>query len=59
MTAEAVLEARRQTASARFELRLLALELDRCVICGVEGDGPECSSCTAGWDKVVDRAGDL
>lgn len=29
-----------------------------CLICGRPG-GPECTSCTAAWDKHLERLGDL
>lgn len=32
---------------------------DFCLICGTEGQGPECDSCTALHDQAVARAGDL
>lgn len=30
-----------------------------CLICGVEGQGPECDTCTARHDQAVERSGDL
>jgi hypothetical protein len=44
---------------AAMETRLDQYAADRCVICGEYGDGPECGSCTADWDRTVTRSADL
>lgn len=33
-------------------------QADRCVICGVDGEGQECGSCTADRDYMVARSAD-
>jgi len=40
---------------ARMNLQLDEWAADRCVICGVTGDGPECGACSADWDAQMKR----
>ncbi|MFI5891965.1 hypothetical protein ACIA5D_17830 [Actinoplanes sp. NPDC051513] len=54
-----VFEAHCQGEWTRHEQRLDAYAADRCVICGREGEGFECDSCTAGHDFHVSRTVDL
>ncbi|GAA0495195.1 hypothetical protein Ade02nite_19070 [Paractinoplanes deccanensis] len=44
---------------AAMETRLDEQAADRCVICGEYGDGPECWTCTADWDRGIARSCDL
>jgi hypothetical protein len=43
---------------AARDLQLDRYAADVCVICG-KPDGPECSSCTAGWDQRITRSADV
>lgn len=43
----------------RLDLQVDGWQADRCVICGVDGEGQECGSCTADRDYMVARSADV
>ncbi len=57
--AAAALDAEASAYWHRVNLQVDAWQADRCVICGQNGEGAECDTCTAGWDAEIVRGADL
>lgn len=54
-----IFDAQASVVGYRRDRQLDEWAADRCVICGVEDEGPECAGCTADWDKTVARSADV